>query len=92
MMELLKQCSFVITDSGGLQKESYFFAKHCLVVRDETEWTELTELDYNFLIGADKDRIVQKSMEVEHIKRLFDERPYGNGDAANKIARILGDV
>lgn len=90
MMELLKHCSFVITDSGGLQKESYFFTKHCLVARDETEWTELTELKYNFLVGADKDRIIQKSMEIGQIVRPFDEKPYGNGDAANKIARIIG--
>lgn len=89
MIELLKHCSFVITDSGGLQKESYFFTKHCLVVRDETEWTELTELEYNFLVGADKEQIVQKSMEIGQIVRPFDEKPYGSGDAANKIARIL---
>jgi len=91
MMELLKRCSLVITDSGGLQKESYFFTKHCLVVRDETEWTELVYLEYNFLVGADKTNIVQKSMEVRNIVRSFDERPYGNGDAAKKIARILKD-
>lgn len=89
MMELLKHCSFVITDSGGLQKESYFFTKHCLVVRDETEWTELTELKYNFLVGAEKDRIVKKCKEIGQIVKPFDEKPYGNGDAANIIARIL---
>jgi UDP-GlcNAc3NAcA epimerase len=92
MMELLKHCSFVITDSGGLQKESYFFTKHCLVARDETEWTELVDLEYNFLVGADKTNIVQKSMEVRNIVRSFDERPYGNGVAAKKIARILKEL
>jgi len=89
MMELLKLCSFVITDSGGLQKESYFFAKHCLIARDETEWTELTELEYNFLVGADKETIIKKSNEIGQIVRPFDAKPYGNGDAANKIARVL---
>lgn len=89
MMELLKRCMLVITDSGGLQKESYFFAKHCLIVRNETEWTELVDLEYNFLVGADKEKIVQKSIEIGQVVRPFDERPYGNGDAAKKIARIL---
>jgi len=89
MAELLKHCSFVITDSGGLQKESYFFEKHCLVVRDETEWTELVELGYNFLVGADKGKILRKSLEVRNIVRPFDSRPYGNGDAAARIARKL---
>ncbi len=89
MAELLKYCSFVITDSGGLQKESYFFEKHCLVVRDETEWTELVDLGYNFLVGADKAKIIQKSWEVRNIVRQFDARPYGNGDAAALIARKL---
>lgn len=92
MMELLKRCSLVITDSGGLQKESYFFAKHCLVVRDETEWTELVDLKYNLLVGANKKNIVQKSMEIKNIVISFDERPYGNGDAAIKIARILKEL
>lgn len=92
MMELLKRCSFVITDSGGLQKESYFFAKHCLVVRDETEWTELTELGYNFLVGANKGKIIEKGFEIGQIIRPFDEKPYGDGNAAVEIARILKDI
>jgi UDP-GlcNAc3NAcA epimerase len=92
MMELLKSCSFVITDSGGLQKESFFFGKHCLVVRDETEWTELVDLGFNFLVGADKGKILQKSTEVRNFNRPFDARPYGNGDAAGRIARILKEI
>ena len=92
MMELLKSCSFVITDSGGLQKESFFFAKHCLIVRDETEWTELVDLGYNFLVGADKGKILQISAEVKNFFTPFDARPYGNGDAAGRIARILKDI
>jgi UDP-GlcNAc3NAcA epimerase len=92
MMELLKSCSFVITDSGGLQKETFFFGKHCLVVRDETEWTELVDLGFNFLVGADKGKILQKSTEVRNFNRPFDARPYGNGDAASRIARILKEI
>jgi UDP-GlcNAc3NAcA epimerase len=91
MIELLKGCSFVITDSGGLQKEAFFFGKHCLVTRDETEWTELVEAGYNFLTGADRDRILETSRNLFTSPVSFDSRPYGQGDAARQIARILRD-
>lgn len=89
MIELLKNCSFVLTDSGGLQKEAYFFQKHCLVARDETEWTELTEMGVNFLVGANRQRILETSLRLTGLQGRFDARPYGNGDAANTIAGIL---
>src|SRR4029079_7415480 len=43
MLELLRNCKLVITDSGGLQKESYFVMKPCVTLRDETEWPELVD-------------------------------------------------
>ncbi len=89
MIELLKNCSFVLTDSGGLQKEAYFFQKHCLVARDETEWTELTEMGVNFLVGANQHKILETSLRLSDLHVRFDARPYGNGDAANTIAKIL---
>ena len=42
------------TDSGGLQKEAYFFRKQCLTLREETEWLELIENDFNQICGSDK--------------------------------------
>lgn len=92
MLELLKNCSFVLTDSGGVQKEAFFFKKHCLVARDETEWTELTELGYNFIVGADQKRILTASQIVSGLNKSFSETPYGSGDAANKIAGILKEI
>ena len=47
-----------MTDSGGLQKEAYFFEKQCITLRDETEWVELVECGANRLVGADKEKIV----------------------------------
>ena len=92
MIELMKNCRFVLTDSGGVQKESFFFKKHCLVARDETEWTELVDLGYNFIVGANKEKILECSQLVFGMKKTFAETPYGTGDAAFKIAEILKDL
>ncbi len=89
MIELLKRCQFVITDSGGLQKESFFFKKHCLIIRDETEWTELVDLGYNFIVGASEQKIKETAVYIEKQKTVFDIKPYGDGDAAEKIANYL---
>ena len=62
---------------------------YCLVARDETEWTELVDLEYNFLVGASREAILAKSHELKFLFRPFDARPYGNGDAAIRIARLL---
>jgi UDP-GlcNAc3NAcA epimerase len=92
MLELLKNCSFVLTDSGGVQKEAFFFKKHCLVARDETEWTELVDLGYNFIVGADRKKILSASQTVSGLNKSFSETPYGAGDAAIKIAEILKKI
>lgn len=89
MVELLKNCTYVMSDSGGVQKEAFFFRKHCLVLRDETEWTELTELGYNILVGAVKEKILASAAEITRSERSFEETPYGDGHAAVKIAEIL---
>ncbi|HRX13004.1 MAG TPA: UDP-N-acetylglucosamine 2-epimerase, partial [Draconibacterium sp.] len=92
MIELLKHCEMVITDSGGVQKEAFFFNKHCLVTRDETEWTELVDLHYNFMVGADTEKIVNTVSEVAKASAKFDVKPYGEGNAAEKIALVLKNI
>src|SRR5574344_1919859 len=59
MVWLIDNCDFVMTDSGGLQKEAYFFEKQCITLRDETEWVELVECGANILVGADKEKILE---------------------------------
>ena len=59
MIWLLKNCKMVMTDSGGLQKESYFFKKPCVIYRAETEWVELVENNHNNLSGVQKKDIVE---------------------------------
>ena len=92
MIELLKRCSFVITDSGGLQKEAYFFKKHCIVIRDETEWTELVDLGYNYVVGTDQEAILNQATAIMESESDFSEMPYGDGSAADKIAAILKNI
>jgi UDP-GlcNAc3NAcA epimerase len=92
MIELMKNCNFVLSDSGGVQKEAFFFKKHCLVARDETEWTELVDLGYNFIVGADKDKILAAGHLVSGLNKSFMETPYGSGDAAEKIALIFKEI
>lgn len=91
MLELLKNCSAVITDSGGLQKEAFFFHRHCITLRDETEWTELVEGGFNLLAGADENKILNCWKEIKSIKSNFNIDLYGGGNAAGRIVDcILG--
>lgn len=86
MLALLKNCKMVLTDSGGLQKEAYFFEKFCITLRDQTEWTELLEAGANVLAGADRKKIID--LFNNNIGRVFKlkEGLYGRGDAASIIA------
>lgn len=90
MVWLLKNCNLVMTDSGGLQKEAYFFGKYCVTMRDETEWVELVENGFNLLAGSDSVRILEcvKKLRLRN-KVGFENRLYGNGDAGDKIVEIL---
>ena len=88
MIWFLKNCSFVITDSGGLQKEAYFFKKICITLRSETEWTELVEAGLNFLVGSDFNAIIDTYNSLPPFKGTGTSL-YGNGDAAKKIASFF---
>ena len=89
MLYLLKNCSLVMTDSGGLQKESYFFRKYCLTLRDETEWVELIENGFNELVGADFDKIMSAYENVNSNTPDFSKDLYGNGNASKIIINEL---
>ena len=91
MIYLLKNCGLVITDSGGLQKEAYFFNKYCITLRSETEWTELIENGYNFLVYSDiTNKLIDKVDEL--FNRSIDNPValYGDGNAASKIIDVIG--
>jgi UDP-GlcNAc3NAcA epimerase len=90
MVWLLKHCSIVMTDSGGLQKEAYFFEKYCITMRDETEWVELVDNNFNLLSGSDRDKILYSYDYLSNnLKGNFENRLYGNGNAGEKVFREL---
>jgi UDP-GlcNAc3NAcA epimerase len=89
MLYLLKNCQMVITDSGGMQKEAYFFEKPCITLREETEWTELVESGYNKICGNDQALIINAFDHFRRNRVIFKPGLYGDGNAANKIAQAL---
>lgn len=88
MVYLLENCAFVASDSGGLQKEAYFFGKPCLVLRDETEWLELVEHGTNKIVGANKAKILEAAEQL-NLDLDFSTQHYGDGKAAERIVNNL---
>jgi UDP-GlcNAc3NAcA epimerase len=88
MLWLLQRCRLVLTDSGGLQKEAFFFKKPCVTMRDETEWMELVQAGYNRLAGANKAQILQ-ACDAMQTMPIGDENFYGNGRASAAIVDAL---
>lgn len=83
----------IVTDSGGVQKEAFFFGVPCITMRDETEWGETVDSGWNRLAGADAKRIisayeVQKKFDVTAVRTEF----YGDGRAAEKILAALREL
>ncbi|HYY48397.1 MAG TPA: UDP-N-acetylglucosamine 2-epimerase (non-hydrolyzing) [Thermoplasmata archaeon] len=86
-LALLMSSAKVVTDSGGVQKEAYFFGIPCVTLRDETEWIETLEDGWNALVGTDTEDI------LDAIERFNPQgtksKSFGDGHAAERIARIL---
>lgn len=91
MISLLDQCKGVFTDSGGVQKEAYFFEKPCITLRDETEWVELVKHGFNVLVGAEYKKIIQAEKNILFFNKKWDKKLYGIGNAGGKIIDILTD-
>ncbi len=90
MVWLIDNCSLVMTDSGGLQKEAFFFEKFCITLRDETEWVELVENKFNILVGANKSEILQVYKNKENLFSTdFNVDLYGGGRASGSIIKNL---
>jgi UDP-GlcNAc3NAcA epimerase len=84
---LASQAHVILTDSGGLQKEAYWYGVPCVTLRPSTEWKDTVEVGANVLVDDDPNAIAQAAAEA----RMPDERPelYGDGHAAERIADVL---
>jgi UDP-GlcNAc3NAcA epimerase len=84
---LASQARVIVTDSGGIQKEAYWYGVPCVTARPSTEWKDTVELGANVLVDDDPDRLVEA---VENA-RMPENRPqlYGDGHASEKVAAVL---
>lgn len=89
MIWLLNHCGLVLTDSGGLQKEAWFFQKPCVTLRDETEWVELVEAGANRLAGANATTIMDSARAALASRPDFSIDLYGDGKTSKRIADRL---
>ena len=78
MLQLLKHCKMVVTDSGGLQKEAFFNDKHCIIAREETEWVELVENGFAKIVGSNTSNIVEAFQNYKDSTADFSMSLYGN--------------
>ncbi|AZJ36165.1 non-hydrolyzing UDP-N-acetylglucosamine 2-epimerase [Tenacibaculum singaporense] len=89
MLELLKNCSLVITDSGGLQKEAFFNKKFCIIAREETEWKELVDNGYAAITGASTEKIESYFQQFLRTTKDFKEPLYGENVGEKIYQSIL---
>ncbi len=89
MLQLLSHSKMVMTDSGGLQKEAYFFGKYCITLRDQTEWVELVQENANTIAGAEQEQMLAAYHFNKNKVLSLNPSLYGDGHAAALIAREL---
>ena len=91
MLFLLEKAKMVLTDSGGLQKEAYYFEKPVVIMRDQTEWVELVENGIGKITGSNKIKILNAVKELLGVKK-FPKNIYGDGRAAEKIVEKIFEI
>lgn len=89
MIRLIRNSTLVMTDSGGLQKEAYFFRKFCITLREQTEWVELVEQGVNRICGSNTEEILDAFSFFRKNEFVADSDLYGGAKASNFIAEKL---
>jgi len=89
MLELLKNCNLVVTDSGGLQKEAFFNKKHCIIAREETEWVELVSNQFAIIVGADSKKILKAFDKFQNSTTNFEMDLFGENVGEKIYTEIL---
>jgi UDP-N-acetylglucosamine 2-epimerase len=88
MLMLEQHACLILTDSGGVQNEAYFFTVPCVTLRPETEGVETVQAGWNEVVGTDRERIVRATRW-----HRWPQGPpwaiFGDGCAAKKIVRVL---
>ena len=86
MIALEKNCKMILTDSGGVQKEAYFFKKPCVILRPQTEWVEIVDAGCAVIADSDENKIVDATNRFLDNKQLEFPPIFGDGNAAEFIA------
>jgi UDP-N-acetylglucosamine 2-epimerase (non-hydrolysing) len=87
---LEKNAKKILTDSGGIQKEAYILKVPCITLRENTEWIETVEDGWNVLVGTNKEKIINATINFAPSKKQG--YPFGDGNASKKIKEILDEI
>jgi UDP-GlcNAc3NAcA epimerase len=89
MISLEKHARLIVTDSGGVQKEAYFWRVPCVTLRDETEWGELVECGWNRVVPPTDAEVVVQGIRDGLSSQGNAVDLYGDGNASGRIVDIL---
>jgi UDP-GlcNAc3NAcA epimerase len=91
MLCLMTHAEKILTDSGGIQKESYILGIPCITLRENTEWVETLIGQWNILTGSNCEKIIS-AIRQKKPDKSFLSKPFGKGDTAQQICKILSSL